>query len=247
MGTLWGQVRELWQGCWQGVWDFVFPPRCWLCQEYGSTIWGLCQSCEAHLRELSERACWRCGRSVGPFADVAGGCDRCRDEHYPFRGVKRVGRYEGALHDAVLRIKHVAHEGLAIALGRFLGHLVAQADWSFDAIVPVPLHWWRRFERGYNQAQALAEGISEITGKPVLASALVRVRPTPTQTGQSVTQRRENVQGAFRSRLRPPSAPRAVLLVDDVMTTGSTVSEAARALKQAGVRDIQVAVLARTE
>ncbi|MDW8222218.1 MAG: ComF family protein [Gemmatales bacterium] len=241
----WG--RRLWRECWEGVWELVFPPRCWLCQQLTEAEWGLCQSCQGQLREQAERACWRCGRGVGPFADVHGGCNRCREESLPFHTVKRLGKYEGALREAILLIKHSWYEGLSVALGRFLGHLLAQTETRFEAIVPVPLHWWRFWQRGYNQAQALAEGIAEVVNKPVLPAALIRVRPTPSQAGKSATQRRENVRGAFRSRLRAPALPASLLLVDDVMTTGSTLIEAAKTLRQAGAKEVHVAVLATTD
>nr|BAL55978.1 phosphoribosyltransferase [uncultured Planctomycetota bacterium] len=161
--------------------------------------------------------------------------------------MKRLGRYEGVLRDAVLQIKHAAYEGLAVALGRFLGYLLTHTEVPFDVIVPVPLHWWRQWRRGYNQAEALAEGIGEITGKRVLSKVLLRIRPTSSQTWQSPTERQPNIKGAFRAQFRGHSVPRSVLLVDDVMTTGSTLTEAARTLRNAGVREIHVAILARTE
>lgn len=240
-------VWELAKEWWRGVLDFVFPPQCWLCRQYAATVWGLCESCQSQLQQLAQQACWRCGRTIGPFADTRKGCDRCQGEDFAFRSVKRLGRYEGLLREAVLRCKHAWNEGLAIALGKFLGHLLAQSEMPFDAIVPVPLHWWRRWQRGYNQAQAIAEGISEIVNRPLCTRLLKRVRVTPSQASQGVTQRRENLRGAFRARRSSGHWPRAVLLVDDVMTTGATLSEAARALREVGIREIHAAVLARAE
>lgn len=230
-----------------GVRDFVFPPVCWFCGGALEEECDFCRQCRQQFQESSSRACPRCGRSVGPFADIAAGCDRCAREHYPFQSVRRLGRYEGILREAVLRIKDLNGEGLALALGRLLGQIVAQSDCRFDAIVPVPLHWLRYWQRGYNQAQVIAEGVSEVTGLAVLPRLLRRRRYTPSQIGQSVTQREQNLRGAFTVSRWTRRLPSAILLVDDVMTTGSTLREAARALRSASVGTIHVAVLARTE
>jgi ComF family protein len=230
-----------------GVRDFVFPPICWLCGQVMETEPDFCRSCQERFRESYRRACWRCGRSVGPFADTSGGCDRCAGEYYPFRSVRRLGRYEGVLREAILKIKHLNGEGLAVALGRLLGQMLAQTDCPCDAVVPVPLHWLRYWQRGYNQAQAIAEGIAQVLGKPVLPRLLRRQRYTPSQPNQPVTRREENLRGAFALGRGASHLPSAILLVDDVMTTGSTLREAARVLRSAGVRQIHVAVLARAE
>jgi ComF family protein len=112
-----------------------------------------------------------------------------------------------------------------------------------DVLVPVPLHWRRRFRRGYNQSTALAHGLSARLHLPVLTSCLRRIRHTPFQTHQSVTGRRDNVRNAFQPLVRLPE--KAVLLIDDVLTTGATAHEAAKALRAAGAARVVVAVLAR--
>jgi ComF family protein len=112
-----------------------------------------------------------------------------------------------------------------------------------DAVVPVPLHWWRRLRRGYNQSEALARGLARVLALPCRTSWLRRARHTPSQVGKSAEQRRANVRGAFRAARVPAGA--SVLLVDDVMTTGATASEAARALKEAGAGRVVAAALGR--
>ena len=111
-------------------------------------------------------------------------------------------------------------------------------------IVPVPLHWWRRLTRGYNQSEVLAQSMAEQLRIPCHPRWLRRIRNTPQQVGQSATARRQNVQKAFSSFERAALCGRTVLLVDDVLTTGSTASDAARALRAAGAARIVVAVLA---
>jgi ComF family protein len=114
-----------------------------------------------------------------------------------------------------------------------------------DVVVSVPLHWWRRWRRGYNQSAALARGIARHLQIPCFPSWLRRLRNTPDQTLQTPAGRRENVRGAFGARSRAHLKGRTVLLVDDVMTTGATANEAARALRAAGAARVVVAALAR--
>jgi ComF family protein len=113
-----------------------------------------------------------------------------------------------------------------------------------DLVVPVPLHWRRRWQRGYNQSEALARPLAARLGLSCRPWCLRRIRHTPQQPSQRAAGRLENVRGAFRAR-GGVLAGRTILLVDDVLTTGSTASEAARALRQAGARRVVVAVLAR--
>jgi ComF family protein len=115
-----------------------------------------------------------------------------------------------------------------------------------DVVIPVPLHWWRRWRRGYNQSETLARAVARRLSLPCRPLWLRRVRHTPLQTLQSPSARHANVRGAFLSRRSANLRGRIVLLIDDVLTTGSTCSEAARALKAAGAARIVVAVLAHS-
>jgi ComF family protein len=146
-------------------------------------------------------------------------------------------------------MKSAPGEDLAEALGTLWAEKACQRlqMLTADIVIPVPLYWLRRWQRGYNQAEALARGLSYKLGIPCRPRWLWRKRHTPHQTGQPRTARLENVRGAFRAAQRPELRGKKILLVDDVLTTGSTCSEAARALKQAGVASVAVAILARSE
>jgi len=114
-------------------------------------------------------------------------------------------------------------------------------------IVPVPLHWWRKWQRGFNQSELLGRALAKRTGVP-LVEALRRTRPTSVQAGLSNTARRRNVTGAFRSgRGSSALAGKHVLLIDDVMTTGSTAAACAAALKKTGVQRVALLTVARVD
>ena len=144
------------------------------------------------------------------------------------------------------KLIHLYKYGKVRTLARPLSGLLAQAlprDEAFDAMVPVPLYWRRRLQRGFNQAELLARGLSRHSGVPVV-KALGRVRPTPTQAGLSNSGRRLNVARAFRAQ---SVQGKRILLIDDVMTTGATAAACALALKQAGARRVALLTVARVD
>lgn len=130
-----------------------------------------------------------------------------------------------------------------------LGRLLASAlprEQGFDVIVPMPLHWRKRWRRGFNQAGLLAREIARRTNLPV-SHALRRVKHTAAQAGLTNAKRRENVSGAFRARHKAALAGQRVLLIDDVLTTGATAASCARVLRMAGARDVTLLTLARAD
>jgi ComF family protein len=231
-----------------GLVNLCYPALCHLCDAaLAANDSCFCDRCRTELLSDPHNVCPRCAATVGPFADVSRGCLLCRERKFAFAVVVRLGLYEGKLRDGILKMKHSRGETLAELIGEEWGARDEQLLRSLGAgiVVPVPLHWRRRWARGYNQSEAVARAVAERLGLPCRASCLRRVRHTPLQTAQSAAARLENVRGAFRAR-GAELAGQTVLLVDDVMTTGSTASEAARALRQAGAARVVVAVLARS-
>ncbi len=153
------------------------------------------------------------------------------------------GAYEGTLRTLIHLFKYRGIRPLAGPLSDFLMDALPQ-DQRFDAVVPMPLHWRRRWQRGFNQSELLARQVARRCGLP-LVNAARRARRTQPQAGLSHAQRRRNVTGAFRPRSAVTGM--RLLLVDDVMTTGATGSACALALKQGGARSVTLLALARVD
>ncbi|MBI3839618.1 MAG: ComF family protein [Planctomycetia bacterium] len=229
--------------------DLLFPPACVYCQhELASSAQGLlCQDCHASLVD-DRPACARCGANALPDA-ASGRCFRCKDDRFYFGSVVRLGSYAGIMRTAVLRMKREDHRALAVAVGDLLAGTHA-AGWEAlkpDAVVPIPMHWSRRVWRGVNSPETISERLAHHLHIPLARHLLKRRRRTAPQASLPPTRRLANVRGAFRAVAHPDLKGARLLLVDDIMTTGATVNEAAKMLAQAGASFIGIAVVARAE
>ncbi len=228
--------------------DLVAPMACPICdtESSGSPI---CVDCRAELSETGT-VCPRCAMPVGPWTRLDGGCDKCRGRPLGFDAAIALGPYFGPIRDLCLRLKHKQDEWLA----RWLAELLADArrdallaEIGADCqplVVPVPLHWVRRLQRGYNQAEALADALARRLGLR-MALPLRRIKRTAILAGVGRSERKQRLKGAFCSRRRLDG--RTVFLVDDILTTGATCGAAARALKKAGAKRVVVVVIGRAE
>ena len=227
--------------------DLLAPAACPGCdaaqapEEAGS----LCHACLATLSPPLEPACDRCG---GPCSGAAATlCSACLDPKRRFASARAALAYTEAAQELLGRLKYGGERGLARPLGHLLVDAArihpAEADW--DAIVPVPLHSARLAERGFNQSWLLAAPLGTTLSRP-LVPALKRVRDTGQQVGRAREDRRGAMTGAFATtRAGARLAGQRVVLVDDVMTTGSTVDACTAALLDAGVAVVDVLTLAR--
>jgi ComF family protein len=233
----------------RGLLHLLYPAVCHACASpLAEGACHFCPSCRAAFTTDSHSTCPRCAGTIGPYASVEEGCSRCRAETYHFEQAVRLGPYDGLLRELILRCKHQSGETLAEVLGEVWAEHAGSRirEWKPDVVVPVPLHWWRRWTRGYNQSEALARSLAAGLGLPFFPTVLRRIRNTPHQTRQTPTARRGNVRNAFSVRSSVPITRKTVLLVDDVLTTGCTASEGARALRAAGAERVIVAVLAHS-
>jgi ComF family protein len=232
--------------------DLLFPPRCVYCSVdlVDSCRDGLlCAGCLSKFGPATWRGCNRCGGEVLEDRTVSDHCESCRNVALRFDSVIPLGSYHSGLRDAVLRMKRPAHDALTVAMGHLLVERRRErlAEVRADVIVPIPMFWGRRLGRGKNSPELLASCLAKSLGVPMQTAILVRRRNTRPQAGLAPLRRLENVRGAFQVR-RPEAVNDArVLLVDDVLTTGATCSEAAKMLKDAGAAMVAVAVVARTQ
>lgn len=228
----------------RGVMDVCYPSGCAACGKVQEPVEFLCDGCEAKLSELERAgACYGCGMPL----PAGSACPRCRGKGlFPFEQVLRLGVFDGPLRDLIHRMKYHRQWSIAEVLARrLLRHgLVEMTLMDEVAIVPVPLYGWRHVERGFNQAEVLAAELARQAGRPMVRP-LVRVRPTETQTRiHSRQARAQNVRGAFALVDDKSIRGRAVVLVDDVMTTGATLREAGRTLREGGPGELSAIVLA---
>lgn len=179
--------------------------------------------------------------------DHAYTCFHCEQMQPAFDRARSAVRFEGVAADLIHQFKYHAALWLRAEFTDWLQACVHVhlADLAVDAVCPVPLYPARQRERGYNQAAILASALARRLNRPFWAGALRRVRPTDTQTHLTARQRISNVAHAFESSRRARLSGKSLLLVDDVMTTGATVSACAQALKRSGCRSVYVVTLAR--
>jgi len=179
-----------------------------------------------------------------PFPlDEEGVCRLCRSGARGFDTAYCFGAYEGTLRELIHLFKYGRMKPLAKPLA---AHMALPLDRQFDVVVPMPLHWRRQWQRGFNQSELLARLTARRRGIPMV-NAVRRTRATSAQAGLSNAARRENVAGAFRVRKPRAVEARRVLLIDDVMTTGATASACALALKRAGAKSVTLLALARVD
>lgn len=221
-----------------------------------------CRVCGVPLREVSRiPVCRHCLQAPEPLSaeyfcsscrtpfqngfplDSEGRCALCRNGLRGFDAAYCFGAYENTLRKLIQIFKYGKVRTLAGPLGDFLAAALPR-DESFDLVTPVPLHWWRQWERGFNQSELLAATLRRHCGIP-LVRALRRTRRTLSQAGLSNTARRKNVAAAFQCRAEVRD--QRVLLIDDVMTTGSTAAACAAALKRAGAKRVTLLTVARVD
>jgi ComF family protein len=233
--------------------DLVYPARCPVC----SAALGpgrrdpLCGACWGSFIRIVPPYCGCCG--LPRFTLAPGGhredsdrgrCAACAAHPPPFDYARTAALYTGGLRDALHDLKFARRRALARPLGDLLAEqCAADVPPDADALVPVPLAPGREAERGFNQARLLADRLAASLARPVRAGWLTRIRGTGPQTDLTAAQRVENVRGAFRAKAAV--AGHHLVVVDDILTTGATVAECARALRAAGARAVGVLAVAR--
>lgn len=230
----------------RGVNHLLWPAVCVNCsQNICETDNNLCQNCWDQLLVATAGSyCPKCGRDITEYAILNGTCPDCRENNFHFDNIARSGLYSDCLRRMIISFKSGRTE-LALTLEP-LANAALQASPFFnhlDFFVPVPLHFSRRIARGYNQSHILAKKLEHPSAK--LSTDLVKIRRTKFQTEMTSPKKRAaNVAGAFAVRAGHKLADRNVCLIDDIKTSGATLSECAKTLKEAGVKKVFALVLA---
>ncbi len=238
------------------VLDFFLPARCLMCGIFTQTPSttenlsqpSLCSACWQQLSFITEPCCNAC---AAPLSFDGEGCRSCHGKMFEFDSARATLVYNDAAKKLITRFKHSGQTGYAQLFAAWMQTVMVNQTKQYDGIIPVPLHFWRLFKRGYNQAALLAHGIclKETSNHhekeiPILKGALKRVRHTPSQGHRSAPDRVKNLEKALVADSVLVKGKK-LLLIDDVMTTGATLNECARVLKEAGATQVDVLILAR--
>ncbi len=220
--------------------DFLFPPRCAGCNKWGERY---CASCQKQTKLISSAICQICGEpNPGTFRLV---CQRCQTAELYYTSLRSWAYFEGPLQRAIHKLKYKRDLGLGEKLAQPLVNLMYTTGWDIDLVTAVPLDKARQRDRGYNQSLCLARPLAWETGLPIATSIIKRIKKTKSQVGLSLEERRVNVTGAFLADQKLAKG-KTILIIDDVVTTGSTINSCAEALMKAEASRVYGLTLARS-
>jgi len=231
----------------QAAVSLLYPATCSICGKRVRAGEYLCEACEAKIVRIVPPFCETCSEPFEGSMNSAFTCANCAHRRIHFETAVAAYRGRGVVRDVIHQFKYNRQIHLRYLVARWLCAALDDErlrGYQFDVIVPVPLHPARQRERGFNQASLLAELLSAHTSircRPLLK----RIRYTTTQTALDRSERMDNLHNAFRLRKNADVRGLRVLLIDDVLTTGSTLSECARVLKRAGAISVHAATAAR--
>lgn len=226
--------------------DFALPPRCPGCGAITGDLHNFCLNCWQSLSFLGEPCCDRCGLPFEYESPDRAECGACLADPPAFDRLRAAVAYGEVARKVVLKLKYGGRPAVAETLGHFMARHLGGAEGS-ALLMPVPLHRWRIWKRGYNQSALIVQALARRTGLPVELDLLRRVKATPPLKGMGRRERALAVRGAFG--LAPGAKARlqgkAVVLVDDVYTSGATANACARLLKRSGAVRMDIICWAR--
>lgn len=227
---------------WSGLLDLVYPPFCLICKRADESY--LCPECIEKIDVIELPYCRKCGIPCDPNRNL---CGNCQEREYQFDSARSVGVFEDVLREAIHALKYGNHAMMAEPLGELMARHYPKTylEHSVDFAIPIPIHRSRLVERGFNQSLELARVFCRQVSLPLDTGVLVKNRKTLDQIDLPEERRFENMEGCFTVRNPEAVSGRRILLVDDVLTTGATINEAARTLRAAGAREVHGYTLAR--
>ncbi|MEL7343242.1 MAG: ComF family protein [Pseudomonadota bacterium] len=231
----------------QNVLRQIFPDRCIGCGAMVDGHHGLCGACWAEIGFIEDLACDGCGLPL-PGEDTRAFCDTCLRRPRPWDHGRAAILYKERGRKLILSLKHGDRTDLVPAMARWMRAAGDDVLAPGSILVPVPAHWTRTVRRRYNQAALLAKELARISGLGYVPDGLVRHRVTEPQSGDDSETREDNVALSMAPHPRRPFAldGKSVVLIDDVLTSGGTLAETARAARASGAQEVSILVLART-
>lgn len=228
--------------------DTVLPPRCVLSGEVVDSQGMLSAESWARLEFIGSPRCECCGIPFEYEVEPGTMCAVCIENQPPYKFVRSAVKYNDTSRDLILGFKHGDQLHTVKTFTPWLMRAGAELLEEADLLIPVPLHRWRLWRRRYNQSALIAHSLSQASNVPVLVDGLERTRATLTQGYMKAAERHKNVKHAFAMNPKHASdiKDKAVLLIDDVFTTGATVKECTKTLLAAGAKSVDVLTIART-
>lgn len=240
-------IRRLSYPVWRTVVDYALPPRCPSCGCIVEDDARFCLPCWQKMDFLSDPCCARCGVPFETEQGDGAQCGACIAAPPAYNSARAVLAYGEVARTVAMRLKYGRRLGLARLMAAHMARHIPQGDPSEMLIVPVPLHRWRIWGRGFNQSAVIADHIGRLSGVTLEKLALIRNRPTRPLREMNPAQRQRAVRGAFR--LDPHHAPkitgRQIILIDDIHTSGATAQECARKLRAGGASSVHLLCWAR--
>ena len=224
-----------------GLLDIIYQPFCVICETVCDDY--LCDKCLEKIEIITPPYCHRCGIPCETYL-----CTSCREREFYFDRAVSAGIFDGVLREAIHKFKFKSIETLIEPLGNILVNYYISTGFNkrIDLVIAVPIHKSRCIERGFNQAEKLSNYLSRHYYIPSCNDALVKIKKTSDQADLQLDERMINLQDVFYAKNKTVISGKRILLIDDVFTTGSTVNEASKALKEAGAKEVYVYTLARS-
>ena len=219
--------------------DTIYPEKitCVFCGEeiFDENEYSTCKNCEKTLPRITGKICQKCGE---PINNMANYCENCKNSKHLFEKSRSAFVYQDKVSGGVLNLKFNNGKYYSKPFAHYLADLYKEHKYDCDLIIPVPIHISRLKERGYNQSELLAKELSEILNLQLDTQSLVKVKKTKNQAELDFKQRHSNLEKAFKVTSKKQICGKNILIIDDVYTTGSTISECSKELKKAGAKSV---------